>query len=136
MPRGRPKGSKNKSTLIKMNLLESTKEDLPKDPPVSTPDPVIETKIEVTPKNSFRCEICEKTVIGSPYILDFVRMTAKPDYYRDARSKKMSVCNDCSKELSKLIDNWLLRKNPKLRKFPLTGVTYDEEELSALSRGC
>ena len=136
MPRGRPKGSKNKSTLIKMNLLESTKEDLPKDPPGPTPDPVIETKIEVTPKNSFKCEICGKTVIGSPYILDFVRITAKPEYYRDSKSKRMSVCNDCSKELSKLIDTWLLKKNPSLNKFPLTGVTYDEEELSALSRGC
>jgi hypothetical protein len=136
MPRGRPKGSKNKSTLIKMNLLETPKEEVPDDPPVNDPQPENNVKVEVTPKNSFKCEICEKVVTGNPYILDFVRMTAKPEYYRNARSKRMSVCNNCSKELSKLIDTWLLKKNPNLNKFPLTGVTYDEEELSALSRGC
>lgn len=134
MPRGRPKGSKNKSTLAKMNILET---------------PVVETTVEVTDttdkkdptpivkkdlvsKYSYCCDVCEKTFPGSPNPIDFMRLTGKADYYRESRSRKLCVCNDCSLELSDVVDRWLLKKNPKLRKFPLNGDT-NEENVSDLS---
>ena len=132
MPRGRPKGSKNKSTLMKMNLLEVATEEVQVTPQTEetvtkASEMPTEIKLEYTPKNSFVCQICNRTVMGSPYSLDFNRITGKADYHRDSRSKKMYVCNDCSKELSDVIDKWLLKKNPGLRKFPVEGVSDEEE---------
>ena len=126
MHRGRPKGSKNKSTLAKMNILEtpivSTSEKVSEE---SRPEVVSEPKKEITLKNAFVCEICKETVIGSPYSLDFIRLTGKPDYHREARSSRMLVCNKCSKELSDVVDRWLLKKNPDLRKFPIIMLDGD-----------
>lgn len=126
MPRGRPKGSKNKSTLAKMNILEtpivSTSEKVSEE---SKPEVVSEPKKEIAPKSAFVCEICKETVIGSPYSLDFTRLTGKPDYHREARSSRMLVCNKCSKELSDVVDRWLLKKNPDLRKFPIIMLDGD-----------
>ena len=126
MPGGRPKGSKNKSTLAKMNILEtpivSTSEKVSEE---SKPEVVSEPKKEIAPRNAFVCEICKATVIGSPYSLDFIRLTGKPDYHREARSSRMLVCNKCSKELSDVVDRWLLKKNPDLRKFPIIMLDGD-----------
>lgn len=126
MPRGRPKGSKNKSTLAKMNILEtpivSTSEKVSEE---YKPEIVSEPKKEIALKNAFVCEICKETVIGSPYSLDFTRLTGKPDYHREARSSRMLVCNKCSKELSDVVDRWLLKKNPDLRKFPIIMLDGD-----------
>lgn len=134
MPRGRPKGSKNKSTLAKVNILEA---------------PVVETIVEVTDTNdkkeptpvvkkdlvfkySYCCDVCEKTFPGSPNPIDFIRLTGKADYYRESRSRRLYVCNECALELSDVVDRWLLKKNPKLRKFPLNGDN-NEEDVSHLS---
>lgn len=132
MPRGRPKGSKNKSTLAKMNILEApiapSCEKVLEEP---LPEVVVEPKKDVAPKNSFVCEICRQTVVGIPYSLDFTRLTGKPEYHREARSSRMLVCNKCSKELSDVVDAWLLKKNPGLRKFPvimLDGETYEKQK--------
>lgn len=126
MPRGRPKGSKNNSTLAKMNILETpitpSCEKVSEEP---KPEVVSESKKEIAPKNSFVCEICKETIIGSPYSLDFIRLTGKPDYHREARSSRMLVCNKCSKELSDVVDRWLLKKNPDLRKFPIIMLDGD-----------
>lgn len=132
MPRGRPKGSKNKSTLMKMNLLESVPEKIEENLPVIEEEKKPEQKKEFTPKYTYRCEVCEKTFPGSPNPIDFMRLTGKADYYRESRSRKLYVCNECALELSDVVDRWLLKKNPKLRKFPLNGDT-NEENVSDLS---
>ena len=123
MPRGRPKGSKNKTTLEKMNLLDI--------PEVSPPTPIVkETYKEnntavvqdvATPavKVSSICEICGSPIYANPCILHIGRITGKAEYFREATSTKLSVCYNCSKELSDVIDKWLLKKNPKLMKIPV-----------------
>lgn len=124
MPRGRPKGSKNKTTLQKMNLL-----DIPEVSPPPTPvikETCKENDIAVvqdvaTPavKVSSICEICGSPIYASPCILHIGRITGKAEYFREATSTKLSVCYNCSKELSDMIDKWLLKKNPKLMKIPV-----------------
>lgn len=124
MPRGRPKGSKNKTTLEKMNLL-----DIPEVSPPPTPvinETYKENNIAVvqdvaTPavKVLFHCQICGSPIYSSPCILHVGRITGKAEYFREATSTKLSVCNNCSKELSDVIDTWLLKKNPKLMKIPV-----------------
>lgn len=122
MPRGRPKGSKNKSTLMK------TTEEIP----VIQEEKKPEVKKEFTSKYSYCCDVCEKTFPGSPNPIDFIRLTGKADYYRESRSRRLYVCNECALELSDVVDRWLLKKNPKLRKFPLNGDN-NEEDVSHLS---
>lgn len=122
MPRGRPKGSKNKSTLKK------TTEEIP----VIQEEKKPEVKKEFTSKYSYCCDVCEKTFPGSPNPIDFIRLTGKADYYRESCSRRLYVCNECALELSDVVDRWLLKKNPKLRKFPLNGDN-NEEDVSHLS---
>ena len=132
MPRGRPKGSKNKGTLMKMNLLDDAPEKTTEETPVVQEEKKPEVKKEFTSKYSYCCDVCEKTFPGSPNPVDFMRLTGKADYYRESRSKNLYICNDCALELSDVVDRWLLKKNPKLRKFPLNGGN-NEEDVSDLS---
>ena len=78
-----------------------------------------------TIKYRFTCEICEKVYPGSPILLDFVRVTGKADYYREARSAKLHACNNCCNELSDYVDKWLLKKNPKLKKYDIGSTDQD-----------
>lgn len=124
MPRGRPKGSKNKTTLQKMNLL-----DIPEVSPPPTPvvketykendTAVVQDVATPAVKVSSICEICGSPIYASPCILHIGRITGKAEYFREATSTKLSVCYNCSKELSDMIDKWLLKKNPKLMKIPV-----------------
>lgn len=124
MPRGRPKGSKNKTTLEKINLL-----DIPEVSPPPTPvvketykeDNTAVVQDVATPavKVSSICEICGSPIYANPCILHIGRITGKAEYFREATSTKLSVCYNCSKELSDLIDKWLVKKNPKLMKIPV-----------------
>lgn len=70
-------------------------------------------------KVSSICEICGSPIYANPCILHIGRITGKAEYFREATSTKLSVCYNCSKELSDLIDKWLLKKNPKLMKIPV-----------------
>lgn len=128
MPRGRPKGSKNKTTLAKMNLL-----DISEDPIAHSEDATVDAPSEEqrnltyvaqdvarpAVKVSSYCQICGSPIYSSPCILHIGRITGKAEYFREATSNKLSVCNKCSTELSDLIDKWLLKKNPKLMKIPV-----------------
>ena len=124
MPRGRPKGSKNKTTLEKMNLL-----DIPEVSPPPTPvvketykennTAVVQDVATPAVKVSSICEICGSPIYANPCILHIGRITGKAEYFREATSTKLSVCYNCSKELSDLIDKGLLKKNPKLMKIPV-----------------
>lgn len=124
MPRGRPKGSKNKTTLQKMNLL-----DIPEVSPPPTPvvketykendTAVVQDVATPAVKVSSICEICGSPIYASPCILHIGRITGRAEYFREATSTKLSVCYNCSKELSDMIDKWLLKKNPKLMKIPV-----------------
>lgn len=124
MPRGRPKGSKNKTTLEKMNLL-----DIPEVSPPPTPvvketykennTAVVQDVATPAVKVSSICEICGSPIYANPCILHIGRITGKAEYFREATSTKLSVCYNCSKELSDVIDKWLLKKNTKLMKIPV-----------------
>ena len=125
MPRGRPKGSKNKTTLAKMNLLEISEVSTPPPTPVvkesipETSKPVVQDVATPVVKVSSICQICGSPIYSSPCILHIGRITGKAEYFREATSTKLSVCYNCSKELSDVIDKWLIKKNPKLMKIPV-----------------
>ena len=117
---------------MKMSLLEDIPKKTTEEISVVQEEKKPEVKKEFTPKYSYCCDVCEKTFPGSPNPIDFMRLTGKADYYRESRSKKLYICNECALKLSDVVDRWLLKKNPKLRKFPLNGAT-NEENISDIS---
>lgn len=125
MPRGRPRGSKNKTTLEKMNLLDIPEISPPptsvvKDTNIENKTPVVQDVATPAVKVSYVCEICGGPIYSNPCILHIGRITGKAEYFREASSTKLSSCYKCSKELSDMIDKWLLKKNPKLMKIPVS----------------
>lgn len=146
MPRGRPKGAKNKKTLERERLEASLKSNLEAQIPVqesqveeSTPDeenPEIEvlntiqdlpnevaTESKTIKKKSSpskpKCERCGVEIDSEPYKVDTNTLTGRADYFRES-TRYVKLCGKCSMELSKIVDNFLLSGecSEGIRKFP------------------
>ena len=79
-------------------------------------------KSKTNPKNprELTCERCGAIIDGSPYRIDTNAITARPDYHRET-PRYINLCAKCSRELSEIVDKWLLSGEcgKGLRKFPL-----------------
>ena len=136
---GRPKGSKNKKTLEKEKLergvLEkeieaetNTEEEILIETPIENPtenltkNPTEETKKRKNKnkENKILCERCGKEIYSEPRKIDTNMLTGMADYYRESR-RYVRLCDECCKELSEIVDEWLWMKekggNEELRKF-------------------
>lgn len=94
MPRGRPKGSKNKKN------------------------------IQTTPQNNNtnKCDVCNKFSDSSLIYIRLEGLTGKATYHRDCKKDNLKICGQCAKELNEVIDKFLIKKNPALRKFEIGSV--------------
>lgn len=63
------------------------------------------------------CELCNSPIYSSPTRILLYSLTGKASWHRECSAEKLSICNECSSELNNLIDNFILEKNPSLRKF-------------------
>ena len=114
---GRPKGSKNKSTVAKIktegekkatNAVETTKVTETtevKKVPKADPKPI-------TAK--YECELCGKPIYDSPRIIRCTELTGFALYYRSIQDQ-YKVCNECGKEFNDVVEKWLIKKGAKLR---------------------
>ena len=72
--------------------------------------------------NSVTCERCGKEIFSEPRKIDTNMLTGMADYYRESR-RYVRLCDECCKELSKIVDEWLWMEdkggNMELRKFEL-----------------
>lgn len=70
--------------------------------------------------NTIICERCGKEVFSEPRKIDTNMLTGMADYYRESR-RYVRLCDECCKELSKIVDEWLWMEekggNVELRKF-------------------
>ena len=110
----RRKGSKNKpkTSLVNSNELFNIKE------PEASIEPQVEEAEEIKKyKYSSFCELCNKEIYCSPVKLTLSIITGKSSYNRDCKKDILSVCDNCAKELSSLVDKFILDKNPSLRKY-------------------
>lgn len=103
MPRGRPKGSKNKITTIINSDSIPQEEDLG-------------VKIK-TYKTSTFCELCGKEILCSPIKINLNILTGKAIWHRTSKKDRFNICNTCATELNTLIDNFIINKNKNLIKF-------------------
>ena len=114
---GRPKGSKNKSTVAKIKT-ESEKKI------TNTPETTNSTETTEAKKVSkadskpilakYECELCGKPIYDSPRIIRCTELTGFALYYRSIQDQ-YKVCNECGKEFNDMVEKWLIKKGAKLR---------------------
>lgn len=117
MPRGRPVGSKNKPK----EFIPEPVELFSTEPAQATQQPVVEASAKedvVLPKGVERCELCNKVVYCQRTVANLAALSGKATYFRECKQDRFALCLDCAKELSDLIDKWILKRRPDLIKFP------------------
>ena len=132
MGRGRPKGSKNKSTIQKENVKQISKIEEPiqnsliflTDINDSVADNIqtLEEKTTVKTaekplKNNGICDCCNQPIYTTPINIPLTYLTGKASWHRNCKVDRLKLCSDCSKELNELVDNWIISKNKNLKKF-------------------
>ena len=83
----------------------------------STSTGVQEEKKVITAKSKCKCDICGKEIYTSPFIIRLTALTARASWHRDCCLEQLTLCDECSKELNQHIDKWIIKQNPKLKKF-------------------
>lgn len=119
---GRPKGSKNKSTIIKDKInVKTENKKAPINTTVETIDSTEATEVKKVPKTvsksisaKYECELCGKPIYDSPRIIRCTELTGFALYYRSIQDQ-YKVCNECGKEFNDMVEKWLIKKGAKLR---------------------
>ena len=119
---GRPKGSKNKSTIAKDKTnVKTESKKAPIDTTVETTKTTESTEVKKVPKADlkpisakYECELCGKPIYDSPRIIRCTELTGFALYYRSIQDQ-YKVCNECGKEFSDMVEKWLIKKGAKLR---------------------
>ena len=111
---GRPKGSKNKNSVVKAKI-ESEKKT------TNAPEITETTEVKKVPKTDpkpitakYECELCGKPIYDSPRIIRCTELTGFALYYRSIQDQ-YKVCNECGKEFNDMVEKWLIKKGAKLR---------------------
>lgn len=119
---GRPKGSKNKSTVVKDKTNAKTEsKKVPINITVEITDSTETTEVKKAPKTDsklisakYECELCGKPIYDSPRIIRCTELTGFAPYYRSIQDQ-YKVCNECGKEFNDVVEKWLIKKGAKLR---------------------
>lgn len=119
---GRPKGSKNKNTVVKNKTntkTESKKATI--NTTVKTTDSTETTEVKNNSKTDsksisakYECELCGKPIYDSPRIIRCTELTGFALYHRSIQDQ-YKVCNECGKEFNDVVEKWLIKKGAKLR---------------------
>ena len=119
---GRPKGSKNKSTIIKDKInVKTENKKAPINTTVETTNSTQTIETKKVPKANpkpisakYECELCGKPIYDSPRIIRCTELTGFALYYRSIQDQ-YKVCNECGKEFNDMVEKWLIKKGAKLR---------------------
>ena len=114
---GRPKGSKNKSTVAKIKTEGEKKATNAPETTKTTEVAEVKKVPKVDPKPitaKYECELCGKPIYDSPRIIRCTELTGFALYYRSIQDQ-YKVCNECGKEFNDMVEKWLIKKGAKLR---------------------
>ena len=119
---GRPKGSKNKSTIIKDKInVKTENKKAPINTTVETTNSTESTEAKKVHKADskfisakYECELCGKPIYDSPRIIRCTELTGFALYYRSIQDQ-YKVCDECGKEFNDVVEKWLIKKGAKLR---------------------
>ena len=111
---GRPKGSKNKNSVVKAKT-ESEKKTTNTTNPTETTEAKKVPKADLKPISAkYECELCGKPIYDSPRIIRCTELTGFALYYRSIQDQ-YKVCIECGKEFNDMVEKWLIKKGAKLR---------------------
>ena len=114
---GRPKGSKNKSTVAKIKT-EGEKKATNAPETTKTTESTEAKKVpkaDLKPISAkYECGLCGKPIYDSPRIIRCTELTGFALYYRSIQDQ-YKVCNECGKEFNDMVERWLIKKGAKLR---------------------
>ena len=114
---GRPKGSKNKSTVAKIKTEGEKKATNVQETTKTTEITEVKKvpKADLKPFSAkYECELCGKPIYDSPRIIRCTELTGFALYYRSIQDQ-YKVCNECGKEFNDVVERWLIKKGAKLR---------------------
>lgn len=119
---GRPKGSKNKNTVVKDKTNAKTEnKKAPINTTIEITDSTETTEVKKAPKTDsklisakYECELCGKPIYDSPRIIRCTELTGFALYHRSIQDQ-YKVCNECGKEFNDVVEKWLIKKGAKLR---------------------
>ena len=119
---GRPKGSKNKNSVAKVESKKAAVNNTTN--VVKTTETTNSTEITEAKKVSkadpkpisakYECELCGKPIYDSPRIIRCTELTGFALYYRSIQDQ-YKVCTECGKEFNDMVEKWLIKKGAKLR---------------------
>lgn len=116
---GRPKGSKNKSTIEKETLSQIEIVNNPVDN-VDKIENVEKVEVEIKHRGKQReyrkCDRCGKEIYCEPWKIDTNMLTGKAEYWRNI-PRRLSICSECAKELSDLVEKFFLEKGILKKNF-------------------
>ena len=111
---GRPKGSKNKSTVAKTKTENKKKATNTQETPETTEIKKVPKADSKPISAKYECELCGKPIYGSPRIIRCTELTGFALYYRSIQDQ-YKVCTECGKEFNDMVEKWLIKKGAKLR---------------------
>lgn len=126
MPRGRPK--KNKTELFK--LVEASKvqndtlddtlenEDTESTESTESTEPTTETAKgrKPNPKKYPICTRCGKAIMNTtPFRVNLAYLTSVASYHREVENDVPTLCNECAKGLSDIVDKYLINGGAKCK---------------------
>ena len=116
---GRPKGSKNKNTVTKVESKKTAVNNTTN--VINTTNSTETTEAKKVPKADskpitakYECELCGKPIYDSPRIIRCTELTGFALYYRSIQDQ-YKVCIECGKEFNDMVERWLIKKGAKLR---------------------
>lgn len=114
---GRPKGSKNKNSVVKAKTEGEKKTTNVAETQETTEFTEVKKVPKADPKPisaKYECELCGKPIYDSPRIIRCTELTGFALYYRSIQDQ-YKVCNECGKEFNDMVEKWLIKKGAKLR---------------------
>ena len=120
MPRGRPKGSKNKvksTTLFECNESAQKIEESNDIKEISSDKAIKNIKIEKPLKTICNCDLCGSPIYSSPNVVKLQEVTSKAYWHRNLIKDKFNLCNVCAVELNNEVEKFLLSKNKGLARW-------------------
>lgn len=117
---GRPKGSKNKSTIAKENKINKTtaakvKESQEPTTQESSTQGLI-TKGRPKTDSRPRCNLCNSPINSSPRVINISQLSGFAPYHFDI-IPLIKVCDNCAVEFKDMIEKWLIKHGAEAKEY-------------------
>lgn len=113
MPRGRPRKNplpETESTVtvpVKENAKEEVKENIKESKETKLPkgyEFLTQAQYDKLPE----CNRCHKKILSGEKNINLTYLTGMAPWHREVGLDRVTLCSDCGKELSAMIDKWLI----------------------------